>query len=51
MTRTEELIEAARRAKYANTYCMGKLANGMRCNAPIPVGERLCEECRKLGRK
>ena len=47
MTRTEELIEAARRAK----YCMGKLANGMRCNAPIPVGERLCEECRKLGRK
>ena len=42
-----ELTPEQKKRKYANTYCAARLENGVTCNAPIPLGERICEDCKE----
>lgn len=41
-----KMTEEERKRRYSNTYCSAKLDNGVTCNTPIPVEERICESCR-----
>jgi hypothetical protein len=43
----EELTPEQKKRKYSNTYCRAKLENGVTCNAPIPVEEALCDDCKQ----
>lgn len=42
-----EAEKEERRRKYTNTYCKAVLENGVTCNQPIPLSERLCEACKE----
>jgi hypothetical protein len=42
-----ELTPEQKKRKYSNTYCRAKLENGVTCNAPIPVEEALCDDCKQ----
>ena len=44
LTTQEVLVE--RKAGRAETYCLERLPNGVRCNTRIPVRERICEDCK-----
>lgn len=41
------MTEEERRNKYSNTYCRETLPNGVTCNTPIPVDQRVCAECQE----
>jgi hypothetical protein len=41
------MTEEEKRKKYGNTYCKAKLENGVTCNQPIPMNERVCAACRE----
>ena len=42
-----KMTEEEKRKKYGNTYCKAKLENGVTCNQPIPMNERVCAACRE----
>jgi hypothetical protein len=42
-----KMTEEERKAKYSNTYCRALLESGVRCNAPIPTDERVCDGCKE----